>query len=178
LCGAHLLRELTYFEELCAETKGWAMPLKELLLEMKREVERVRQEGSRQLDHEKLVSLMESYDGLLGEGLRAQPAPELPAHVSKQARNLLLRLESRKEEVLLFLTDFSVPFDNNQAERDLRMIKLRQKTSGCFRTEEGARRFCRIRSYLSTTRKQGRGVLQALEGACRGKPLSVRKRKV
>jgi transposase len=176
LCGVHLLRELTYFAELSAQTKVWASPLKELLLEMKGEVERVREGGGRQLDHQRLVSLTQSYDELAATGLRAQPPPELPAQVSKQGRNLLLRLERRKEEVLLFLTDFSVPFDNNQAERDLRMIKLQQKTSGCFRSAEGARRFCRIRSYLSTMRKQGRGVLGALEGACRGKPLSVRKR--
>jgi transposase len=176
LCGVHLLRELTYFAELSAEMKAWASPLKELLLEMKREVERVREEGRKHLDYERLTSLIESYDHLVAEGLRAQPPPELPQQVGKQARNLLLRLERQKEEVLLFLTDFSVPFDNNQAERDLRMIKLQQKTSGCFRSEEGARQFCRIRSYLSTARKQGRGVLQALDGACRGKPLSVRKR--
>jgi transposase len=175
LCGVHLLRELTYFAELSAETKAWAAALKELLLEMKREVERVREEGRKHLDYERLTSLIESYDHLVAAGLRAQPSPELPQQVCKQARNLLLRLERRKEEVLLFLTDFSVPFDNNQAERDLRMIKLQQKTSGCFRSEEGARQFCRIRSYLSTARKQGRGVLQALEGACRGKPLNVRK---
>ena len=176
LCGVHLLRELTYFEELSAQTKTWAMPLKELLLEMKREVERVREEGGRQLGHERLTSLTERYDRLVAEGLRAQLPPELPQQVCKQARNLLRRLERRKEEVLLFLTDFSVPFDNNQAERDLRMIKLQQKTSGCFRTEDSARRFCRIRSYISTMRKQRRGVLRALESACRGTPLSVRKR--
>jgi transposase len=176
LCGAHILRELIYFEELSEETKAWAMPLKELLLEMKAEVERVSAEGGKHLTAERLVSLTESYDRLVAEGLRAQPPPELPAQVGKQGRNLLLRLERRKEEVRRFLTDFSVPFDNNQAERDLRMIKLQQKTSGCFRTEDGARQFCRIRSYLSTTRKQGRGVFQALAGACRGKPLSVRKR--
>jgi transposase len=176
LCGVHLLRELTYFEELSAETKAWAEPLKELLLEMKREVERVREEGRQRVGPERLTSLIEHYDRLVAEGLRAQPAPELPEQVCKQARNLLLRLGRRKEEVLRFLTDSSVPFDNNQAERDLRMVKLQQKTSGCFRTEEGARRFCRIRSYLSTVRKQGRGVLEALEGACCGLPLSVRKR--
>jgi transposase len=176
LCGAHLLRELTYFKELSEETKAWAAPLKELLLEMKAEVERVSTEGGQRLAADKLAALTESYDHLIGEGLKAPPPLDVPEQVQKQGRNLLLRLGRRKEELLRFVTDICVPFDNNQAERDLRMIKLQQKTSGGFRTEDGARRFCRIRSYLSTTRKQGRGVLGALEGACKGKPLSVRKR--
>jgi transposase len=176
LCGVHLLRELTYFEELGAETATWAGPIKELLLKMKGEVEQVRGEGGKRLAAERLTSLTASYDRLVAQGLSAPPPPDVPEQVKKQARNLLLRLERRKEEVLRFLTDFSVPFDNNQAERDLRMIKLQQKTSGCFRTKEGARQFCRIRGYISTMRKQGRGVLPALEGACRGAPLSVRKR--
>jgi transposase len=176
LCGVHLLRELTYFEEASEETKAWAAPLKELLLEMKGEVERVREESGQRLDGDKLAALTQSYDRLITEGLQSQPPPGVPEQVRKQARNLLLRLERRKEEVLRFLIDFSVPFDNNQAERDLRMVKLQQKVSGCFRTEDGARRFCRIRSYVSTARKQGRGVLAALDGACRGMPLSIRKR--
>jgi transposase len=175
LCGVHLLRELTYFEEVAVETKAWAGPLKELLLEMKGEVEQVRGEGGKRLAEERLALLTQSYDRLITEGLRAQPPPEMPGPVKKQARNLLLRLERRKEEVLRFLHDFCVPFENNQAERDLRMIKLQQKTSGCFRSEEGAGRFCRIRSYISTIRKQGKRVLQAFEGACRSAPLSVRK---
>ena len=108
-------------------------------------------------------------------GLQAQPPPEVPEPVKKQARNLLLRMERRKTEVLRFLTDFNIPFDNNQAERDLRMVKLQQKIGGCFRSEEGARRFCRIRSYLSTMRKYGRDVLEALERACMGTPLSLRR---
>lgn len=175
LCGVHLLRELTYFEELSEGTKAWAAPLKELLLEMKREVERVRVEGGKRLPEYQLQSLTASYERLIAEGQRAQPPPDIPGQVMKQARNLLLRLERRREEVLLFLMDFRVPFDNNQAERDLRMIKLQQKTSGCFRSEEGARRFCRIRSYLSTMRKHDRDVMEALEGACHGKPLSLRR---
>jgi transposase len=169
-------RRLTLLEELSAETKVWAVPLKELLLEMKREVERVRGEGGKQLAEDDLRSLTESYDKVVAAGLEAAPPLDVPEQVKKQARNLLLRLERRKQEVLLFLNDFAVPFDNNQAERDLRMVKLQQKTSGCFRSEDGARRFCRIRSYLSTARKRGRGVLHALEGACRGAPLSLRKR--
>jgi transposase len=176
LCGAHLLRELTYFAELGEVTKAWAAALKELLLEMKAEVERVSAEGGKRLPAEKLAALTGSYDRLIAEGLKSPPPSDVPEQVQKQGRNLLLRLGRRKEEVLRFLDDFCVPFDNNQAERDLRMVKLQQKTSGCFRTEEGARRFCRIRSYLSTTRKQGRSVLHALEGVCRGVPLSVRKR--
>ena|SRR5215213_2976367 len=143
---------------------------------MKGAVERVRGEGGKRLAEDDLRSLTESYDRLVAAGLEAQPPPAVPDQVMKQARNLLLRLERRREEVLLFLTDFAVPFDNNQAERDLRMVKLQQKTSGCFRSEEGARRLCRIRSYLSTMRKLGKGILPALAVAWRGEPLSLRKR--
>src|SRR5215207_2650032 len=173
LCGAHLLRELTYFEELSEETKAWASPLKELLLEMKGVAER---EGA-PIPARQVEELTARYDQLVAEGQGAQPPPDVPQPACRQARSLLRRLERRKQEVLLFLSDPSVPFDNNLAERDLRMVKLQQKGSGCFRTGDGARRFCRIRSYVSTMRKQGRGVLLALEGACRGVPLSVRKRK-
>ena len=172
LCGAHLLRELTYFEELSEVTKAWASPLKELLLEMKGVAER---EGA-QVPAWQVEELTARYDRLVAEGQEAQPPPDVPQLAWRQARNLLRRLERRKAEVLRFLSDPSVPFDNNLAERDLRMVKLQQKVSGCFRTGEGARRFCRIRSYVSTARKQGHGVLRALEGACKGEPLSVRKR--
>ncbi len=176
LCGAHLLRELVYFEEVGTGTKAWATALKELLLEMKAEVERVSAVDGQRLAALRVEELTASYERLIAEGLQVPLPPKLPEQIRKQARNLLLPMQRRKEEVLLFLTDFSVPFDNNQAERDLRMVKLQQKTSGGFRTEDGARRFCRIRSYISTTRKQGRGALQVFAGACRGKPLSVRKR--
>ncbi len=86
-------------------------------------------------------------------------------------RSLINRLDRRRYEVLRFMTDTSGPFDNNGSERDLRMVKLQQKISGCFRTPDGARVFCRVRSYLSTARKQGHSLLSSLERAFNGKPL-------
>jgi transposase len=192
LCCAHLLRELTYFEEVGAGYEGWAKPLRELLLEIKVAVECVRVEGAARLPAAARITFTRRYDELIEQGLELVPPPsargapgaaEMEAQVTtptalmrKQARNLLLRMQRRRVEVLRFMTDFAVPFDNNQAERDLRMVKLQQKIGGCFRTEAGATDFCRIRSYLSTMRKQGKGVLTALHGACRGAPLSLRKR--
>jgi transposase len=170
LCGAHLLRELIYFSKLEEQRKRWAAPIGELLLKMKQEVEQVKEAGGDRLGTARLATLQTSYKQLVREGLEANPPPEVPDPVGKQARNLLLRLEGRQAEVLCFLRDFAVPFDNNQAERDLRMVKPKQKVSGCLRTEDGARYFCRLRSYLSTMRKQGRGALKALERACAGTP--------
>lgn len=105
-------------------------------------------------------------DELLAQGYLANPPPAAPKKSEQgkrtpgrakesPARNLLDRLSQGKWAVLHFLHDFAVPFDNNQTERDLHMIKVQQKVSGCFRTGEGVAMFCRIRSYLSTLRKQG-----------------------
>jgi transposase len=188
LCGAHFLRELIFCAELSEEQKSWAAPLKALLLEIKFKVEQVRESASESLDSEKQEAFRHRYDELIEQGLKvdepgASPvrpaAPEVAAQTSschKQARKLWLRLKRKKPEVLRFMTDFTVPFDHNQAERDLRMVKLQQKVSGCFRSEEGARQFCRIRGYISTMSKQGKGVLPVLEKACRGAPLSPTRR--
>ncbi|MET0646181.1 MAG: transposase [Pyrinomonadaceae bacterium] len=87
------------------------------------------------------------------------------------ARKLVARPERCQTELLRFMTDFAVTFENNQAERDLRIVKLQQKTSGCFRSGAAAREFCRLRSVISTARKQEHGILTALERTFRGQPL-------
>lgn len=123
------------------------------------------------------------YEALLGEGLACNPQPPPSAAGTpprrrgrrKQApvRNLLDRLWTYEDEALLFLDDFVVPFDNNQAERDLRMVKVQQKISGTFRSPAGAHAFCRLRSLLSTWRQQGRSALEALETLFAGQPLTL-----
>src|SRR5258707_779373 len=179
-CNVHHLRELTFVEEELKQ--AWASKMKELLLEMKAEVERAKALGLHELDVLVLAGLLRRYDSLLADGYQANPPPAAPKKSeqgkrkpgrAKQspARNLLDRLSGGKWAVLRFLHDFAVPFDNDQAERDLRMIKVQQKVSGCFRTEVGVAMFCRIRSYLSTLRKQGIELLSALDHTLSGHPV-------
>ena len=155
----------------------WARKMKELRLQMKAEVERAKAAGQHELDLLVLAHFYRRSDSLLAEGYQANPPPPPPKKRTpgrpnqSPARNLLDRLSQGKWAVLRFLHDFAVPFDNNQAERDLRMIKVQQKVSGCFRTEDGVAMFCRIRSYLSTLRKQGIELLSALEHTLAGHPV-------
>lgn len=178
-CNVHHLRELTFIEEELKQP--WARKMKELLLDMKAEKERAQALGQNTLDALVLARLLSRYDELLTEGYLANPPPPPPKKSeqgkrkpgrAKQnpARNLLNRFSQGKWAVLRFLLDFAVPFDNNQAERDLRMIKVQQKISGCFRTEQGVAMFCRIRSYLSTLRKQDIHLFSALQQAFSGHP--------
>jgi transposase len=175
LCNVHHLRELTFVEEELKQS--WARKMKDLLLDMKAEVERAKAEGKQEVDVLMLAHLLRRYDAILTEGYVANPAQSPPEKRTRgrpkqhPARNLLDRLSQGKWAVLRFLHDFAVPFDNNLAERDLRMIKVQQKVSGCFRTEEGVAMFCRIRSYLSTLRKQGMKLLSALAHTLSGHPV-------
>jgi transposase len=179
-CNVHHLRELTdVLEEL---KQPWARKMKDLLLEMKAEVEQAKALGRHELDVLALARFLRRYEEILAEGYLANPPPPAPrkSEQSKRtpgrpkqspARNLLDRLSQGKWAVLRFLHDFAVPNAFNQAERDLRMIKVQQKVSGGFRTEEGVAMFCRIRSYLSTLRKQGIELLSALDHALSGHPV-------
>jgi transposase len=189
LCGAHLLRELTYIEESHPHQRGqWAEPLAKLLVEMKEAVERARGAGHATLTEQEREEFFRRYDGLVRRGVELNPERTTrrrrgdPGATAKQgrgripqseARKLVARLESRRAEVLRFLTDFRVPLENNRAERDLRMVKLQQKIGGSIRSPEGAREFCRLRGLLSTMRKQGQAVLESIEKVLRGQQLSL-----
>jgi transposase len=104
--------------------------------------------------------------------MKLPPLPKGKKGKQKQrpGKNLLDRLSDKYECVLLFISDFSAPFTNNLGERDIRMNKVKQKISGCFRTIEGGNIFCRIRSYISTARKQGWRIWDSLIEAIKGKP--------
>jgi transposase len=162
LCNEHHLRELKFLYE--DHQEPWAEELSAFLLEAN---QRIQQEGV--LQETEFKKALARYHAILAKGRRRHPRQSGEGAQSKAA-NLLDRLEDYDLCVLAFLFDPDVPFTNNQGERDIRMEKVRQKISGCFRTLNGARVFARIRSYISTCRKQGRNILDELENAVRGNP--------
>jgi transposase len=172
LCNAHHLRELTFVEEQLGQP--WAQALKETLLAIKQAVDQARGQGRCALSAELQREFGQRYDANLEAGREMNPPPEPTGRRGRPKRgkagSLVDRLREHKGATLAFMEDFAVPFDNNQAERDIRMTKVRQKISGCFRTTAGAERFCRIRGYISTLRKQGIPVLSALGKALVGAP--------
>ena len=174
LCLVHLLRELTFLAE--EQALEWAADLKALLLDMKEATDQAREQGLATLHPLEVADWQAQFLALLAQADALTPPAQAPPGQrgrAKQsaARNLLDRLLDHQEAVLAFLHRLVVPFDNNQAERDVRMVKVQQKVSGTFRSEAGAATFCRIRGYVSTLRKQGMHLLSALEASLRGHPI-------
>jgi transposase len=172
LCNAHHVRELTFVAEELGQV--WAQGMKELLLEIKQATDTAREQGVAALATDMKGAFEARYDALLEMGLKMNPPPVPTGKAGRPSRgkagNLVDRLRAHKGATLAFMEDLTVPFDNNQAERDLRMVKVKEKISGCFRTMTGADRFCRIRGYISTLRKQGIPILTALSQAMVGSP--------
>jgi transposase len=166
LCNAHHLRELVFIDEHLKET--WAKEMKKLLLTIKETVDIASGKGRKRLPDILLNRFRARYLAIIRQGYAVQPAPmkRKPGQRGKvkqtPGKNLLDRLRNHVDDVLAFMYDFSVPFTNNLAERDLRMVKVKLKISGCFRTLFGAQVFCRIRGYLSTLRKQDLDILDYL----------------
>jgi len=172
LCNAHLIRELVFTHE--QHHQAWAKKMIDCLLDIKETVAEKKQ-LSGGLEKKIVENYELRYDRIIANGLKQNPPPKTTGCRKKrgkakqsQPKNLLDRMKNHREEVLAFMHDFNVPFDNNLAERDIRMMKVQQKISGTFRSRDGANTFCRIRSYISTVRKNSMNVLEAVRNAIDG----------
>jgi transposase len=170
LCNAHHLRELERAWE--QDHQQWAKDMQALLIDISKAVE----DAGGQLPLDDSKSWRRRYRRLLKKAEIECPPPDENQRKGKRgrikrskARNLLERLRDYEQDVLRFMDSEIVPFTNNQGENDLRMTKVQQKISGCFRSMDGAKIFCRVRSYLSTCRKQGMSASQALSLLFQGK---------
>ena len=161
-CNAHHLRDLQAAVE---AGHDWAEHLAALLRYAHKQVAAAKAAGRDKLPADIGASIRARYDGHVTQGLDATAGRS-----KTDAARLARRLRATRDDTLRFTADFAVPFDNNQAERDLRMTKLQQKISGCWRTLQGAEAFCAIRSYTATARKHGINTLDALRDAFTGKP--------
>ena len=173
LCNAHHLRELTYQHE--QYDQKWCEQMRSLLLRCNKEIQTAKGQQRLSLPEVIKAQFEMDYDNILAMGLTQIPTitPSEGMRGKKKrhpARNLMDRLLGFKEETLAFMHDFNIPFTNNQGEQDIRMIKVKQKISGCFRSKGGAQIFCRIRGYVSTARKQSHQIFEALIHAVNGSP--------
>ena len=174
LCNQHHLRSFDFLKE--RHPQKWVTAMDDLLLNIKTKVELAKKKSKINLSPQAITDFSTQYDTLLKQGFKKNPLLKVEGPLKRGrpkqsfARNLLHHLSDHKEAVLAFMVDFNVPFDNNQAERDIRMMKVRQKISGCFRSQHGAEIFCAVRGYISTARKNGQPVLQAIYDALDGHP--------
>jgi len=174
LCNEHHLRSFDFLEE--RHPQKWVSRLSDLMLEIKVAVDTAKKKLKTKLSLKIIANFSARYDALLKQGFQKnKPAKaEGPAKRGRPkqsfAKNLLDHLSDHKEAVLAFMHDFNVPFDNNQAERDIRMMKVKQKISGCFRSSHGSKTFCAIRGYISTARKNDQPVLDVLYAAFESRP--------
>lgn len=173
LCNAHLLRELVYVQQLTGQ--AWPGAMTQLLLNAQRVTSAARQQQIA-LGADTVAAFATVYDAIVREGEQCNPItlkPDGKAGRCKQsdAYNLLRRFRIHADAILRFIADPAVPFTNNVAERAVRMPKVKQKISGCFRTVEGANHFCIIRSCLDSLRKQGHSMLEVLRRAFIGNPI-------
>ena len=175
LCNAHHLRELIFVHE--QHQQDWAKAMIDCLLDIKAAVALAKLTMDH-LTEAQIQGFEARYKSILNEGYAVNPLPILPAPAEKKRgrrkktkpRNLLERLDEHRHEALAFMYDFGIPFDNNLAEQDIRMMKVQQKISGTFRSEAGAHAFCRIRSYISTARKNALGAMDAIARIFAGNP--------
>ena len=175
LCNAHHLRELIFLHE--QHDQQWAKEMMDCLVDIKESVDEAKT-STDTLFKEQIQKFEARYQNILDEGYNENPLPEKESTKRKKrgrikktkARNLLERLDEHRKEVLAFMYDFKVPFDNNLIERDLRMAKVQQKISGTFRSQDGADAFCCIRSYISTARKNAVNAIDAIGSAFEGCP--------
>ena len=169
LCNAHHLRELTRVWE--QDKQAWGLEMKQLLEKMNNAVNN----AGGVLADEEAETWKDQYRTLLSKAEIECPPPDKPDKIKRgriprsKARNLLERLLNFEEDVLRFLTNEQVPFTNNAAENAIRMTKVHQKISGCFRSMDGAKIFCRVRGYLATCRKQGMSATEAMNLVFEGK---------
>lgn len=168
LCNAHLLRDLIFVGEAYPIHKSWTDSFAKLLIEIKESVQIAKDKLSNSLEDYLQTNFLIRYDTILADAQQAiRGSPEVKTN-QLSALSLHKRLVRNKTQILRFMTDFRVPFDNNGSERDLRMLKLQQKISGCFRSTEGVQVFCRIRSFISSVRKQGGILLKSIELVLQG----------
>lgn len=174
VCCAHLLRELTGIAENHPE-QTWAKQFTDLLLAMKKVRDKAVTSGKEELSYYHLHKFDKKYDALIKLAREENPLPETTEKKrgrKKKGKILALveRLDNYKASVCLFVKNFFVPFDNNQAERDIRIIKVKTKVSGCFRSEDGARDYLKIMSYVGTAHKRGFNAYEAIREAISGHP--------